>query len=510
MPSDSMSIGVSGMDAYQAQIDVISNNIANVGTTGYKGQNLNFQDLLYQTQQAASAPTKTNGGVNAQQIGIGVKVGSTDTNESQGGVQTTGVSTNMMINGDGYFILNNADGTGAPKYTRNGDFSLNQNGLLFDPSSGLGVMGYTANSAGVVAATGSPAPIQIPIGLKSEAIATGAGLKQGPSGDKVFDMSFGGNLDSTQYSAAVSNGAVGPANFATAGTTIYDSLGTPHLVQVTFDPQIPNVGATPFQVMNASGTAVTAATEWAYTLASTDGTTFTTSAAGVTPVTTSTTSLPQYAFFDANGQFINTSGTVAPAAGILGGTLTSAAVHQTDGLPTLASGNDLTVAQWGTPAGANNAASGTATPGGVIGIDLSSMTAQGATSQVLSTGQNGVAPGILSNISVGQDGTITGAFTNGQSQTLARVAVATFQNEQGLTRTGGSDYLASADSGQAQIGTANAGRFGAIAGDSLELSNVSIADEFTKLITAQNAFTANSKSITTANNDLQTVINLIH
>ena len=87
MSMDSMNIGVSGMDAYQAEIDVISNNIANVGTTAFKGQNLSFQDLLYQTQQPASGPRVTSNGTDPQQIGLGVKVGTTDTDWSQGGVQ---------------------------------------------------------------------------------------------------------------------------------------------------------------------------------------------------------------------------------------------------------------------------------------------------------------------------------------------------------------------------------------------------------------------------------------
>jgi flagellar hook protein FlgE len=499
MAADSMNIGVSGMDAYQAQIDVISNNIANVGTTAYKGQDLNFQDLLYQTQQAASGPTTTNGGTDAQQIGIGVKIGSSDTDLSQGGVQTTGVATNMMINGDGYFILANSNGTGSPTYTRDGDFSLNSSGLLYDPSSGLGVMGYSANSSGSITPTGDPGPIQIPIGLKSQAVATGAGAKLGPSGDKVFDASFGGNLDATQYSAAVSNSAVGASNLMTAGTTIYDSLGDAHSVNITFQPELSNAGLAPlpFQVTNAQGTAVTAATEWAYSLSSTDGTKFT---GGLT------TSPVQYAFFDQNGQFINTSGTAAPA---VNGVLNGAKVHQADGLPSAATGDQLTVTQWGTTAGANNSATAPATPG-PIGIDFSGLTALAGSATVTSTGQNGVAPGILSNISVGQDGTVTGSFTNGQSQTLARVAVATFQNEDGLTRLGNSQYSASPASGQVQIGTADSGRFGSIQGDALEMSNVSIADEFTKLITAQNAFSANSKSITTANENMQTVIGLIH
>src|ERR1700746_380719 len=100
MAMDSMFIGVSGLEAYQNQIDVVSNNIANVGTTGYKGKDVNFQDLIYQNQTFASAPTNTNGGIDGQQVGLGVKIGSIDTNFTQGGFQTTGVNTNLAMNGD--------------------------------------------------------------------------------------------------------------------------------------------------------------------------------------------------------------------------------------------------------------------------------------------------------------------------------------------------------------------------------------------------------------------------
>jgi flagellar hook protein FlgE len=500
MPSDSMNIGVSGLDAYQAQIDVISNNIANVGTTAYKGQTLSFQDLLYQTQQPGSAPSKTSGGINFQQVGIGVKVGGTDTDPTQGGVQTTGVTTNMMINGDGYFVMKNADGTGTPKYTRNGDFSLSADGLLFDPTSGQAVMGLSADSRGNITA-GTAGPIQIPIGLKSQATATGQGILAGPTGDKMFSMSFGGNLDSTQYAAAVSAGSNPGTSFATAGTTIYDSLGGAHLVQITFQPQISSAGVgVPMLVSNAAGVAVTAATEWAYNLTATDGTLFN---QGLGNPSTSISPV-QYAFFDQNGQFINTSGISVPNA--------ATDVHAASAPPSAATGDQISVTQWGTPAGANNSVTipaAVAPPSGPIGIDFAGMTANAATNQVRATYQDGYAPGTLSNISVANDGTITGSFTNGQSVGLARVALATFQNEGGLLRVGGDEYLESVDSGMAQVGTAATGRFGSIAGNSLELSNVSIGDQFTKLLLAQNAFTANSKSITTANADDQTVINLI-
>src|SRR5271166_3897526 len=197
MPFDSLFIGVSGLDAYQNQIDVISNNIANVGTVGYKGQNITFQDLLYQTEGFASAPTKTRGGVDPQDVGLGVKTATVDTNFAQGGLQTTGINTDLAINGDGFFILKNTDGSGQPTYTRDGHFSLNQNGVLYDPSDGLAVTGYTASAAGLVTPGGVPAPIQIPLGLKSQAVGTGFGVKSGPQGDKNFDVSFGGNLDQT-------------------------------------------------------------------------------------------------------------------------------------------------------------------------------------------------------------------------------------------------------------------------------------------------------------------------
>src|SRR3978361_2225941 len=125
MAFDSLFIGVTGLTAFQNQIDVISNTIANGATVGYKAQNVPFQDLLYQNQGFASAPSQTRGGVNAQQVGDGVKIGSIDTDFAQGGLQTTGINTNLAINGDGFFTLNNIDGSGSPTYTRDGDFSLN-------------------------------------------------------------------------------------------------------------------------------------------------------------------------------------------------------------------------------------------------------------------------------------------------------------------------------------------------------------------------------------------------
>ncbi|HEY9179400.1 MAG TPA: flagellar hook protein FlgE [Candidatus Baltobacteraceae bacterium] len=472
MGFDALFTGISGLNAYQDQIDMISNNIANVGTIGFKGQRMTFADLFYQTQGFASGPTQTSGGVNPQEVGLGVKTNTIDTNFAQGGLQTTGINTDMAINGDGFFILRNTDGSGQPVYTRDGAFSLNSNGVLYDPATGLSVQGFMANGNGVVTSSGTPGTITVPLGLQMQATATGGtnAVKLGPQNDQVFDMSLGGSLDQTQYSVAVAGGT--PVNKVLT-TTIYDSLGNAHQATITFSPDAGS--ALPATVNNASGTAVKPATRWTYKVTFADGTTASTSTGEV--------------FFDQNGQFINTSSSA-----------TGTPVHSTGGAPAAGDGNALVVSGW--PAG-----NGSVSPQ-TIGLDFSNMASLAGTATANVLSQDGYAAGTLSNITVGQDGTVTGSFTNGQEKTIAQVAVATFQNEDGLHRAGGNFFEATANSGLAQVGTANSGRYGAIVSGSLEQSNVSLADEFTKMIVAQRAFEANTRGISTADQNMQTVLNI--
>lgn len=483
MGFDSLFTGISGLNAYQSQIDMISNNLANVGTVGFKGQRMTFADMFYQTEGFASGPTQTNGGVDPRQTGIGVKVNTIDTNFGQGGLQTTGVNTDLAINGDGFFILKNADGSGQPVYTRDGAFSLNSNGVLYDPATGFAVQGYMANASGSVSATGVPGTITVPIGLQMQATATGGAnaVKLGPPSDKNFDVSMGGSLDQTQYSVAASGGV--PANKVVT-TTIYDSLGNAHQATITFTPAPPVAPATlPATVKDASGNAQTPSTRWTYTVAFTDGTTL--SAGDNTG----------YLWYDQNGQFINTSGDAAGtnvhALGTAPTPSTAAGTGQ---------GNAIQIAGW--PAG------DTAKAGTNIGLDFSSMAALAGTPTANVLAQNGFSAGTLSNITVGQDGTVTGSFSNGQQKTIAEVAVATFQNENGLTRIGGNGFQQTVASGLAQVGTANSGRYGSIVSGSLEQSNVSLADEFTKMIVAQRAFEANTRGISTGDQNLETALNL--
>jgi flagellar hook protein FlgE len=187
----------------------------------------------------------------------------------------------------------------------------------------------------------------------------------------------------------------------------------------------------------------------------------------------------------------------------------------------VADGNQLNVTLWGQSAGnaataptAGGVSAGSVATPGPIGLDFAGNSQEGGvgslagsyTATVLS--QNGYAAGTLQNLTVGTDGIVTGDFSNGQQKTLAQVAMATFANEDGLTREGGNQFAASATSGLAQIGTANTGNFGSIQSGALEQSNVSLSTEFTNLIIAQRAFEANTRGITTADQNLQTIINL--
>lgn len=475
MGFDALFTGISGLNAYQDQIDMISNNIANVGTIGFKGQRMTFADMFYQSQGFASGATQTSGGVNPMETGLGVKVNTIDTNFSQGGLQTTGINTDLAMNGDGFFILRNVNGSGQPVYTRDGAFSLNSNGVLYDPATGLAVQGYMANSSGVVTGGGVPGTITVPLGLKMQATATGGAnaVKLGPQNDSVYDMSFGGSLDQTQYAAEVATPGSGVPKTLT--TTIYDSLGNAHQATITFKPN--TTGPLPTVVPTAGGPAVQASTRWSYSVSFTDGTTL------------SSPSPAGYVFFDQNGQFINTSSST-----------TGTPVHTQGSAASVAAGDAITVSAW--PVGDS------ATTGGNIGLDFSNMAALAGTPTANVLAQNGYAAGTLSNITVGQDGTITGSFTNGQQKSIAQVAVATFQNEGGLHRAGGNEFQETANSGLAQVGTASSGRFGAIVSGSLEQSNVSLADEFTKMIVAQRAFEANTRGISTADQNLMTVLNI--
>jgi flagellar hook protein FlgE len=153
--------GISGLRAHQQMMDVTANNIANVNTTGYKSSQTVFQDTLSQMVNAAGAPQNQAGGTNPAQVGLGVRTASINANFSQGAAQTTGKSSDMMIQGDGFFVVKSG---GESLYTRAGSFTFDANGSLTTPNGQI-VQGWSADANGAVNTAGTPGDIKLPIGV---------------------------------------------------------------------------------------------------------------------------------------------------------------------------------------------------------------------------------------------------------------------------------------------------------------------------------------------------------
>lgn len=197
MPS--FSIPLSGLGADSTALNTIANNLSNMNTTAFKSQSTNFSDLFY--QQIGS-----NGAGDPIQVGGGTQVASNSTNFASFAANPTGNATDVALNGDGFFVVQNPSGT---EYTRNGNFALSNDGHLIT-QSGQQVMGYPV-AGGVVNTSAPLTAIQIPVGQVEKPQATG-------------NVSFTANLDA---SAAVGTAVPAPV-------TLYDSLGNAHLATATF------------------------------------------------------------------------------------------------------------------------------------------------------------------------------------------------------------------------------------------------------------------------------------
>ena len=140
----SLFAGISGLRTNQTMLDVTGNNIANANTTGYKSTSTVFQDTLSQMLTAASSGNATRGGTNPIQIGLGVQLAATSLNFNQGSAQTTGRPTDLMLQGDGFFVVRDGN---EMDYTRAGSFSFDNTGIMVAPD-GKRVQGYALDAAG--------------------------------------------------------------------------------------------------------------------------------------------------------------------------------------------------------------------------------------------------------------------------------------------------------------------------------------------------------------------------
>lgn len=203
----SLFAGVSGLRNHQTRMDVIGNNIANINTVGFKSSRVTFKEAFVQLLQGASRPILGAGGINPVQIGTGMNIGSVDQLFTQGSLESTGQPLDIAIQGDALFVL--SDGS-RQLYTRAGNFQLDANGNLISPSSGFIVQGLVADATG--AFTGAQiGDIQLQLGTQSPAQATS-------------QVGLTGNLDS--------NAAIGDTH--AMAITVYDSVGGPHQVTLTF------------------------------------------------------------------------------------------------------------------------------------------------------------------------------------------------------------------------------------------------------------------------------------
>ncbi|MEZ4365287.1 MAG: flagellar hook protein FlgE [Kofleriaceae bacterium] len=422
--NSSLYIGTSAITAHGEAISIVGDNIANTSTIGFKRQRAAFADVL-------------GGNLGAQRLGGGVRLGSAQTLYDQGALLQTGNDLDLGIRGNGFFALRGRyDGVDGNFYTRDGRFTLDVDGNVVD-LRGLKLQGYLIDGAGVQATTIS----DLPLGARQSA----------PVPTTTADLVF--NFDATAVPPAAFDPAdpVTTSNYATS-MTVFDSLGTPHQVQLYARAQ--GGGAWEWHAMVDGG-----------------------ELAGGTPGVLTEIGQGTLAFTTTGALDVEAPG--AFSADFIGATPGQAiAIDFGDAITTDG------------------------------GTGLNGSTQFSAPSTVNALAIDGRASGNLSSVNVTSDGTIEGVFDNGDARALARIALAEFNAEDGLVRAGSTLLAATTRSGQALLDAAGTGGRGAISGGALEGSNVDLGTELVTLIAYQRAFQANSKIISTADEMLAEVANL--
>ena len=456
--------GVSGLQNHQTRMDVIGNNIANVNTTGFKGNRVNFQDIFYQQLQGAARPTETLGGVNPREVGLGMTVAAIDTVHTQGAFQSTGIGTDLAIQGMGFFIL---DDRGTQLYTLAGAFSLDRDGTLVNPANGMKVQGWMAQEIGgrqYLDTSRSIEDLIIPVGAKDEARAT----------SMVY---FASNLD--KRIPELPDGAT-PEEIAmgawSTSINIYDSFGDIHVLEVEFT-RVPGVN-----------------NSWqgqVYVNRNADIPTNASAGLGELPPEAGGASI-----FTVN---FNNQGTLLSAVDAVGNESTAGQVIM----------NVAFDVQSATPGDDGEMVRQVFQLNmGQVGGLVNSMTQYAERSSMKIFEQNGNSMGYMENFRIDGSGTITGIFDNGTTRILGQVALASFANQGGLEKAGDNTFRRTNNSGNAMIDASGVAGKGRIIAGALEMSNIDMADQFTDMIITQRGFQASSRTIQTADQLLQELLTL--
>ena len=223
----SLFAGVSGLRNHQVRMDVIGNNISNVNTVAFKSGRVTFKEGFAQLLQGGSRPPGDQGGINPIQVGLGMQIGSVDTLFSQGNLETTGLNTDVAIQGTSFFVARKGNQS---FYTRSGNFQVDASGKLVSPTNGFVIQGKTAVN-GVL--QDGITDIVLPFGQKTSAKATSTVKLAGNlnASVPVFDTTAFGPLGAG-FNADTRSNPVNKDSFAETSITSYDSLGTKYEVKV--------------------------------------------------------------------------------------------------------------------------------------------------------------------------------------------------------------------------------------------------------------------------------------
>jgi len=444
--------GLSGLNTSSKSIDVISNNIANASTVGFKSSQAHFSDVYAASLQGAGA----------SQVGIGVGLSNVFQQFTQGNVTTTNNALDISINGGGFYRMSD---NGAVTYTRNGQFHVDKDGYVVN-DGGLRLTGYLADPTSGVISPSTPGDLLINAS-DIPPVATGTS-----TGTTVQGVVANLNLDSRADflgawpAPAVTPGPLGVVtispldyNYSTA-QTLYDSLGNPHNMT--------------YYVVKTL-----VAGQWEV-----HGTVDGTREANIDFGGGGGFGAPLVLQFDAFGKLVTPAAATSMTINLAGVTADLQA-------------NDPTV-----PA---NAASPNIGP---FSINFGGTTQFGSAFGVNSLSQDGYSSGRLAGISVSSEGILQGRYTNGQARGLGQVVLANFRNPNGLQALGENQWAETSDSGAPLVGVPGSASLGVLQSSSVEESNVDMTAELVAMITAQRNYQANAQSIKTQDQIMNTIVNL--
>ncbi len=423
---------LTGLTGAQTELSTLANNIANVGTNGFKRSRVSFGDII------SSSPLQNP----ARVIGSGTSVRVVSQQLQQGAIEASDNALDMAISGQGYFSVKGGSDGAELSFTRSGSFSVNADRFVVDVT-GRKLQLYPTTSDGSIISTdiASTIPAKLPLTSGVPQATTGIQLAVNlPATAAIIP-------DNPIYTATnpYAFDPESPSTFnSSTSTTIYDSLGNP-------------LAANIYYVKLASPTTLDPTHQWTARIL-----------VGSTELTVGgTPGIPLT--FDTNGML------TAPVAPFVFDPITP---------PT--GGQPLTLA-------VDHGIATTQQSGGFTRISIE---------------QDGFPTGQLESVAVDRNGTLRASFTNGEVQTLGKVAVVSFSNPQGLKQIGDASYVTTPESGTPITGEAGRNGFGGILSGSLERSNVDLTVELVGLIAAQRNFQANAKAIETDTTLLQTIINL--